>query len=216
VPILVFLALGTLIVFGAIWYTSTMTGLTFQRDDLKNYVDSSRVTDSQEEAQTLKFAVTEMQTRASEIRDTLYNLSTYPDLYGEQFDSIFEFAGDDIELSGYAYDRETGTLSFTAVTPRVSRMPYFVQSLRNSGLFSDVQYQGYVMGTHTETGAPVCSSTTDTTVNPVITVTEYRYEVTCRVVTPTPALPPVATDEAAAEDAAATEGGGEEPAEGGE
>jgi hypothetical protein len=212
VPILVFLALGALIVFGAIWYTSTMASLTLQRDDLKNYVESSRVTDSQDEAQALKFAVTEMQTHAGEVKDTLYNLSSYPDLYGEQFEAIFEFAGDDIELSGYAYDRETGTLSFTAVTPLVSRMPYFVQSLRNSGLFSDVQYQGYVMGTHTETGAPVFSPTTDTTVNPVITVTEYRYEVTCRVSAPTPALPPVETDEAEA----AAEDGGEESEEGGE
>jgi hypothetical protein len=182
-----------------------MADLTFQRDDLKRYVDSSRVVDSQEEAQALKSAAETMEVRANEVKDTLYNLSSYPDFYGEQFDVIFGFAGDDIELSGYAYSRETGTLSFAAVTPRVSRMPYFVQSLRDSGLFSDVQYQGYVMGTHTETGIPVVSPTTDTLVIPTITVTEYRYEVTCRVAAPPPALPPVETDEAEAAESA--EGG---------
>jgi hypothetical protein len=211
IPILVFLALGALVVSSAIWYTSTMTDLTFQRDDLQRYVDSSRVNDSQEEAQALKTLGQEMRIRADEVKNTLYNLSSYPDLYDEQFELIFEFAGDDIELSGYAYDRATGTLSFTAITPRVSRMPYFVQSLRDCGLFSDVQYQGYVRGTHTETGTPVMSPTTDTLIIPTIIVGEYQYAVVCRVASPTPALPPVETDDTEAEGE-----GGEETEEGGE
>lgn len=197
IPIAVFLALGAGIFFGTIWYTTNMAELTFQRDDLKRYIESARVTNSQDNTRALRLAAEEMQLRANEVRETLYNLSSYPDLHGEQFQAIFDYAGDEIELSGYVYTRVSGTLSFSATSERVSRMPVFIQNLRESGLFSDVQYQGYVMGTRTESGTPVLDRTTDMMVTPTYTVTEYLYEVTCRVTTPTPALPPVDTDEGA-------------------
>jgi hypothetical protein len=194
VPIIVFLALGAALAFGLIWYTTLTATLTAERDSLQRYIDSSRVNDSQEKAQAARAEADLMKSRANEVKDTLYNLSSYPDLYGEHFYIIFGFAGADIELSEYVYDRRTGVLSFSATSPSVRRMPYFIQSLRECGTFSDIQYRGYVQGTRTEDGAPVTSPLTDITTIPTIEVIEYRYEITCKLVDPTPSLPPVETD----------------------
>jgi hypothetical protein len=189
IPIIVFLILGASLAFGAFWYGSTVTTLTAERDSLQLYIESSRVTDSQEEAQELKDVAEKMRVYADEIKSALYNLSSYPDLYGEQFELIFELAGDDIVLSEYIYDRRTGTLSFSATSLSVRRMPYFVQSLRENAYFSDVQYRGYVRDTRTETGEAVIDPVTELATAPTIEILEYRYEITCRLATPEPYLP---------------------------
>jgi hypothetical protein len=194
VPTIVFLILGALIAFSLVWYSSTMAVLTTERDTLQLYIESTRVEDSQEDAQALKAEADEMQARANEIKGTLLNLSSYPDLYGEHFRSIFDFAGYDVELSEYVYDRRTGTLSFAATSPGVRRMPYFIQSLRGCGYFSDIQYRGYVRGTHSESGEPVIDELTDITTIPTFEVIEYRYEITCKLVAPVPSLPALETD----------------------
>jgi hypothetical protein len=208
VPTIVFLLLGALIAFSIVWYSTTMAVLTTERDTLQLYIESSRVEDSQEDAQALKAEADEMQARASEIKSTLLNLSSYPDLYGEHFRTIFDFAGYDVEVSEYVYDRRTGTLSFAAISPGVRRMPYFIQSLRDCGYFSDIQYRGYVRGTHSESGEPVIDELTDITTIPTIEVIEYRYEITCKLVAPVPSLPAVEGADGAGGDGA-QEGGGE-------
>jgi hypothetical protein len=194
VPILIFLMLGTLIVFSTSWYASTMATLTIERDTLQNYLDSTRVTDSQDKAEEVRLAAAEMGRRADEVAGTLYILSSYPDLGSEQFQAIFEFAGDNIELADYVYDRRTGILSFSATSASVRTMPRFVQSLRECGHFSDIQYRGYVRSVHIETGEPVTNPVTEVTTITSTEIVEYRYEVVCKLVGPVPSLPPVETE----------------------
>jgi hypothetical protein len=194
VPILIFLMLGALIVFATFWYTTTMASLTIERNDLQSYIDSTRVTDSQNNAEEVRIAATEMGRRADEVVGMLYILSSYPDLGGEQFQAIFEFAGDNVQLADYVYDRRTGTLSFSATSTSVRNMPRFVQSMRECGHFSDIQYRGFVRSTHLETGEPVTNPVTEVTTIVNTEIVEYRYEIVCKLVTPIPFLPPVETD----------------------
>jgi hypothetical protein len=191
VPILIFLALGTLIVFSTSWYASTMATLTIERDSLQSYLDSTRVTDSQDKAEEVRRAATEMGRRADEVVGMLYILSSYPDLGGEQFQAVFELAGDNVELADYVYDRRTGILSFSATSASVRNMPRFVQSLRACGYFSDIQYRGFVRSVHIETGEPVTNPVTEVTTITSTEIVEYRYEIVCKLVTPIPSLPPV-------------------------
>jgi hypothetical protein len=205
VPIFIFLILGALIVFATFWYTSTMASLTIERNNLQSYIDSTRVTDSQDKAEEVRIAATEMGQRADEVVGMLYILSSYPDLGGEQFQAIFDFASDNVELADYVYDRRTGILSFSATSSTVRNIPRFVQSLRECGYFSDIQYRGFVRSTHLETGEPVLNPVTEVTTIVNTEIVEYRYEIVCKLVTPPPSLPPVETDGEGADN---TTGGG--------
>jgi hypothetical protein len=197
IPIVVFLILGALLAVGTFWYLSTMTALGIERDELKHYLDSSRVEVSHEKEEEFKGLAAEATRRAEGVKGTLYSLSSYPDLRGEHFEALFSLAGDEVEVADYAYDRRSGVMSFSATSQSVRRIPHFVQGLRECGYFSDVQYRGYVRSTSTSSGSPVIDPVTDITTIPTISIIEYRYEITCQLVSPSPALPAVEADEAA-------------------
>jgi hypothetical protein len=88
-------------------------------------------------------------------------------------------------------------------------MPGFVKSLRDSGLFADVQYQGYMLG----------GNLTGPSTSGGDTVGGYVYELRCLVLAPTPTLPTVDgsgdVDGNAAGGAGGGSGGGAGAAEGG-
>lgn len=197
VPIFVFLVLGAGIALSTFWITSQTVALTLERDSLQNYMTSSRVTEGQQEAQTLQAQVGQLQALASEVRGTLYNLSSYPDLTGEDFQAVFEMSGEDIELTHFMYDRRTGVLSFTATCESVRKIPVFVTALRDSGIFSDVQYKGYANETRTESGNPILDPVSKTTTIETWTVSEYHYDISCLVANPAPTLPALEEESAA-------------------
>jgi hypothetical protein len=83
-------------------------------------------------------------------------------------------------MSGFAYDRTTGILSFNASCGSATRISIFIAELRSSGIFSDVNYSGYSGGTVTVPGEPQTASDGAITETEV-TVTEYTFNVSCRV-----------------------------------
>jgi hypothetical protein len=193
IPILVFVALGTAVVMGVLWFGNRITSLTLERDSLQSYIDSARLNDSQAETDRLRMQAEDMAFKANEVKSVLYGLSSYPDLSGEDFQVIFDYAGTTIELSGFTYDRRTATLSFSATATSVHAMPVYVQSLRECGIFSDVQYTGYVNSIRSVPGNTVTDEDgNETVVN--IEISEYRYDLTCQVAKPQPFLPPIEED----------------------
>jgi hypothetical protein len=207
VPILVFVLLGAGIAVSTVYITSQTTELSLKRDDLQSYLDSPRVLDGQRQVASLKSEAERLQSLASQVRGTLYNLSSYPDLAGKDFQYIFELAGEDIELTHFSYDRRTGALHFSATCQSVRKIPIFVQSLRTCGIFSDVQYQGYVSETESVIGSPILDPVTDITTLSTYEIQEYRYEISCLVAYPVPTLPDVTGSSDDGGDNA--EGGGE-------
>jgi hypothetical protein len=89
----------------------------------------------------------------------LKNLSSYPDLSREQFVAIYDLAGTSIDISKISYDRRTGILKFEATASELSSLPFFVQRMRASGMFADIQYRGYLQ---TKTGSSYLGSSTST------------------------------------------------------
>jgi hypothetical protein len=213
IPVIVFLILGALLAVGSFWYVTTTTALETERSELQFYLNSSRVETSHERENAARELAETTRRQAEDLKGTLYNLSSYPDLYGEHFDAIFALAGDDIHLADYAYDRRTGIMSFSASSQSVRRMPHFIKGLRDCEYFSDIQYRGYVRSSHNESGRPIIDPITDITTVPTISIIEYRYEITCQLTRPNPALPAVETGEGTAgggnvEGSGEPEGGG--------
>ncbi len=59
------------------------------------------------------------------------------------FDRIAECAASDFFITDYRFSETTGTLELDAVAPSVNLVPNLVNRLRDTGLFSAVQYAGY-------------------------------------------------------------------------
>jgi hypothetical protein len=207
IPLIVFVALGAGITVSIFEISAQTAQLTMQRDDLQTYLDSPRVANGKIEAQNLQAQANEVQALASEVKGTLFNLSSYPDLTGENIQAIYDLAGYEIELTHFSYDRRTGALSFSASCWSGRQVPYFVQALRECGIFSDVQYQGYANETHTVTGSPLLDPVTETYEFETWEEIEYHYEISCLVASPAPTLPPLGNG---------ADAGGEPTDEGGE
>jgi hypothetical protein len=209
VPIIIFLVLGGIIATSIVWITGQTALLTLQRNELKSYMNSTRVTEGQVEVANLNATAQEKQALASEVKSTLYNLSSYPDLSGDNLETVIAFAGENIELANFSYDRRTGTLTFSATSQSVRRMPVFIAALRECGIFSDVQYQGYVNGVRIDAGYPVYDPETDQTTLESYEIDEYRYQVSCLVVNPSATLPALDAPTGLEDAGAAAEGSSE-------
>ena len=208
IPLLALVAVATIFLF-----TTTITNLLEQRNGLKNYLESPQTQAAYQETALAKDQSTQMRADANALIAALQNLSSYPELYSEQYNRIFELAGYEIDLSEASYDRRTGVLKFNATAAELVSLPRFVESMRNSGLFTDIQYRGYVQ---TKTGIILLSDSsagTSGTPNSSATagsgtsggsgsgsgsaaqqattyeIISYYYAIECLVAPPQPTLP---------------------------
>ena len=142
-PILV-LILVALLLGLAYYYLYTNTNeLEEQKEALSLYLNDPRTQAEYSESFRAQEEAALMISQASELEQVLLNLSSYPDMYGGDFHLIYEYAGDRVAVSGVAYDRLSGVLSFNAESVTVTGVPIFVSQLRISGIFADVKYEGY-------------------------------------------------------------------------
>lgn len=79
----------------------------------------------------------------------LYALS-YPAPDKTVFDRVAECAEDGFFITNYRFSETTGTLELDAVAPSVNLVPNLVNRLRDTGLFSAVQYAGYTSDSDTQ------------------------------------------------------------------
>ncbi|MDR3316294.1 MAG: hypothetical protein LBS98_07475 [Coriobacteriales bacterium] len=175
--ILIVLA-GALIAFGVYYCTSTITRLALERDDLNQYLESNLTLEQYNNSFEAQNEAEAMEGFTTQIKGTLLNISSYPEITGTDYQLIMGSAGSNITITGLRYERRTGILSFRAACSDTALVPHFIERLRTQGNFADVQYRGYVQ-----------SDTGESTL--------YTYELECLVKKPTPTLPSIA--EAASE-----------------
>ena len=72
------------------------------------------------------------------------NLDSYPDLTKEMIEEIVDAGGKDITVRIRQMDADTGILEFDAESQKVIDIRGYVVKLHNNGLFSEVNYTGYV------------------------------------------------------------------------
>ncbi|MDR0853376.1 MAG: hypothetical protein LBN34_03310 [Clostridiales Family XIII bacterium] len=158
------LILGGISVFAYLQIAS----LKNEKADLKEYVEDPSVVAAYDEANGLEQKATKMQAQSESLKAALLNISSYPDMTEEAYETLYSIAGERISLSGLSYERTTGILSFGAQSDTVTGVPIFATQLRLSGLFDDVYYQGYSKAG--EDGS-------------------YSFQISCLVHKPEPALP---------------------------
>jgi hypothetical protein len=180
---------------------NTINTMSAERDSLKNYVEGTQTEVALSEVVQLQASSSELRATAAAVMSQLFNLSSYPDLSEAEFTQIFDLAAYQVDLTGIKYDRRTGILSFNATASDLISLPRFVEQMRASGMFRDIQYRGYIK---TETAYYPLTGSGQTTKGsdeqasevPTYIIDSYYYAVECLVTPPVPNLPGVvqATD----------------------
>lgn len=77
------------------------------------------------------------------IQEEANKMNSYPQLSKEIISAVLEITSA-FDLKTMNYNQKNGELNLIAETKNVSQTNIFVSALRNSGLFVDVKYSGYV------------------------------------------------------------------------
>ena len=92
----------------------------------------------------LKWAYHEaLMARTAAVEELNAALSTYPQVTGGLVASIAAVGGETVTMSLTGYDSATGALQFVARSGEVIDIPGYISDLRQTGLFSAVDYSGY-------------------------------------------------------------------------
>jgi len=124
-------------------YNTTYASMTEQRDGLERYVQSPQTIAAYDEAVNARQAASLTASEASSMRQALLDIDSYPQLYREDFVRIYAYAGLTVEVTGFMFDPTTGLLTFQADASELGSLPYFIERMRSSGMFTDIQYLGY-------------------------------------------------------------------------
>jgi hypothetical protein len=210
VPIVVVVLVAVAMGAGYSYFYNNTSGIKAQKEAIELYLSDPATTAAYNESLTAQSEAARMTAEMSALRDVILNITSYPNLMGGDLDQVREIAGSRIKLSVMTYDKTSGVLSFNATSDTVTGVPLFIAQMRISGIFSDVQYQGYSESTRTEPGKPKIEY--DETGAPYEVPTtlefkEYNFAVTALVNAPTPYIPPQISGPVYS--AAETEEGGE-------
>jgi len=168
--------------FGA-FYFMTAAQLTDEITNSNELLTNPIYRDTFNKTEQARIEAAEMAAQAASITGTQANLKTYPDMKSSNWKKLFRIAGGRVELSGIAYDRRTGMLSFTATTATASRVSLFITELRASGIFNAVSYEGYSAVPRVIFGTPSTDGDGNVSVSSS-TITEYSFNVKCLVKPP--------------------------------
>lgn len=96
-----------------------------------------------EETQTLAVHRDDVVTTYESLSAARFLFELYPAPTKELFTEVIDCADRIFNISEYEYNETTGILVIDASAASVNEVPQFVQRLRDTGLFSLVQYTGY-------------------------------------------------------------------------
>ncbi|MDR0500066.1 MAG: hypothetical protein LBG97_02305 [Coriobacteriales bacterium] len=129
---------------GTLMVNANIGELEARRDNLKEWVENPQTMSAYNEVQSAMQLANEAEHNSADLKQTLYALSSYPVLYGEEFTRIYSLAGASVDLSQIKFDSVRGVLSFNADAADPFTVPTFIRMMRDSGMFADIQYRGYV------------------------------------------------------------------------
>ena len=142
-PVLILILV--LLVFGlGYYYLYTVTNeLESDKEKVSLYLNDPVTIADYNESLRMQDVAGRMVAQKEELEQVLLNLSSYPDMSGTDFNTIYEYAGTHVDISEVSYNRATGVLSFNAECETVTAVPIFVGQLRTTVIFDDVRYEGY-------------------------------------------------------------------------
>jgi hypothetical protein len=203
----------------AFFLITTIADLSEQRDRLNNYIESPQTQAAYQEALSAQDEAARLRADADAVMAALRHLSSYPDLYAEDYSRVFEFVGSDLKLSNFTYDRRSGVLRFNVTASDLVGLPRFAAQMRNSGIFAEVNYGGY---TQTKTSVPSSNTSSSSATagtsgasssaaaaQPTRETVSYYYSLSCLVTSPNATLPALPESDAQAGADTSAQSGGE-------
>ncbi|MDR2610883.1 MAG: hypothetical protein LBC58_05450 [Clostridiales Family XIII bacterium] len=137
VAALIVIALGT-------FYLAQTAHLQDEKTSAIAYMENDEVQRDYDTAKAAIKTTTDANEVSQALEDAMRNMETYPQLTLAQLKQIQDIAAvQKTELSSIAFDKTTGILTLSCATQSATQVPIFISSLRSSGLFKDIAYDGY-------------------------------------------------------------------------
>ena len=115
-----------------------------QIQKMEDWIFSDSVQEQYQQATELENKIADILMAERQVTQATKNLDSYPDLTKEMIEEIVDAGGKDITVRIRQMDADTGILEFDAESQKVIDIPGYVVKLQNTGLFSEVNYTGYV------------------------------------------------------------------------
>jgi Tfp pilus assembly protein PilN len=173
---------------GGAFYLLRIGEMVDERETLSNYINDPARQSDLAAANALSNESAAIKNRVDALTQFLGNESSYPDLSGEQLMQALALTDAQINITHVDYDKRSGVLILTGVSSTTTRISLYATGLHNSGIFSEISYEGYSGGTYTKTGDPQLNPDGTITI-PQYIFTEYRFSLSCRLTPPATANP---------------------------
>ena len=115
-----------------------------QIQKMEDWIFSDSVQEQYQQATELENKSADILMAERQVAQATKNLDSYPDLTKEMIEEIVDAGGKDITVRIRQMDADTGILEFDAESQKVIDIPGYIVKLQNTGLFSEVNYTGYV------------------------------------------------------------------------
>lgn len=168
---------------GGAFYFLRIGEMIDEREALRGYINDPGHQSDLDAANALSSESAASKDKADALTQFFANENSYPDLSGEQLMQALALTDNQINITHVDYDRRNGVLTLTGVSSTTTRISLYAAGLHNSGIFSEINYEGYSGGTYTKTGDPKLNPDGTITI-PQYTFTEYRFSLNCRLTPP--------------------------------
>ena len=124
---------------------------------ITQWMKSASVQEAYEESLALDREKAKLQGAIFQTANINNNRETYPKLTDDMMDRIAAAGGEGITSNISGYDRETGEMTFEAVSEAAIDIPSYIRRLDKTELFHSVEYTGYVFENDAYTLSLLCT-----------------------------------------------------------
>lgn len=177
-----------IVLFGSVFTYHTLQANNYQKEidtykkektQLQAKMDEGKVSETLE-------LMTTLDARYENLSKVITNLSTYPRINRDIFVKIINACAYKVNVQNIDFDDKTGALLITASTKDINETAAFVQRLKDTQLFSGVDYNGYkevneakTEGDSEETPSEETTPETKKETTPTKTDSSYQVVVSC-------------------------------------
>lgn len=133
-----------LLFLGAFFYLREYRAITARITSAQQYLNDTSFEAAA--AQEAFLAFTSLRAQSQYLEDIVNDIASYPVYTSAEYTTLYRLAGTEIAILRFEYAKEANTFSLTAGTNDVEALSLFVEALRESGIFSAIDYTGYMPG----------------------------------------------------------------------
>ncbi|MDR1271631.1 MAG: hypothetical protein LBK04_01355 [Clostridiales Family XIII bacterium] len=186
-PLLMIVAAVVAIAAAMVFFYMQNSDLKSQIEEINLYLNDETTKSAAADSIAAQTMAGLMSSLNQSLEKTVSDLSSYPQISGEQIDRIYTFAGNRVQIDdNFSFDNSTGRLDLSVTSDTAAGVPIFVSQLRASGMFEEVTYQGYQETSTSSEGPQRTDPVTGESVSTTVTTSAYHFTVSCMWQRPTP------------------------------